>query len=173
MAMGWRRRRKGGRWGRNFRLVDDVTQWLRHWYGIKANEQDQLASELQKIYDSEIHVTIRTGGKKILVALGTDFTGPEVKELANSAAEILPRLQKLIHKHAFMSKYDVERLGSTLLKRWPKLPSKTSILVVRFRCGNEFQNSLRVACKLSPSNLPCHYAQIQPQALLFPFVRCL
>src|SRR5437879_5107450 len=79
---------KAGDEERNFRLVADVAPWLRHWYGLKANEPDQLESELQKIYDSEIHVTIRTGGKKILVALGTEFTGLEAKALANSASEV-------------------------------------------------------------------------------------
>ena len=62
---------------RNFRAVADISPWLRHWYGLGANEPDQLENELQKIYDSEIHLTIRTGGERILVALGTDFTGLE------------------------------------------------------------------------------------------------
>ena len=97
----------------NFRRVADVLPWLRHWYGLEANERDQLASELQQVYDSEIHLTIRTGGKRILVALGTDFTGLERKAYANDASAILPRLQTLIHEHAPVSKYDVERLGGT------------------------------------------------------------
>jgi hypothetical protein len=112
---------KAGDEERNFRFVADVTPWLRHWYALKANEEDRLTSELQKIYDSEIHVTIRTVGKKILVALGTEFTGLEPKALVKSASEVLPRLQKLIHKHSFMSKYDVERLGGTFTEEMAKI----------------------------------------------------
>jgi hypothetical protein len=112
---------KAGDEERNFRCVADVTPWLRHWYALKANEEDRLTSELQKIYDSEIHVTIRTVGKKILVALGTEFTGLEPKALVKSASEVLPRLQKLIHKHSFMSKYDVERLGGTFTEEMAQI----------------------------------------------------
>jgi hypothetical protein len=96
---------------RNFRAVADISPWLRHWYGLGANEPDQLENELQKIYDSEIHLTIRTGGERILVALGTDFTGLERKGYVDEASDILPRLQSLIHESAPISKYDVERLG--------------------------------------------------------------
>ena len=112
---------KAGNEERNFRCVADVTPWLRHWYGLKTNEGDQLASELQKIYDSEIHVTIRTVGKKILVALGTEFTGLEAKALVKNASEVLPRLQNLIHKHSFKSKYDVERLGGTFTEEMAQI----------------------------------------------------
>ena len=100
-------------------MVLEVTEQPR--YGLKANERDQLASELQKIYDSEIHVTIRTVGNTILVALGTEFTGLEAKALVNSASEVLPRLQKLIHKHSFRSKYDVERLGGTFTEEMSEI----------------------------------------------------
>ena len=50
-------------------------------------------------------------GEKILVALGTDFTGLERKGYVDEASDILPRLQSLIHESAPISKYDVERLG--------------------------------------------------------------
>src|SRR5829696_9196749 len=50
--------------------------------------------------------TIRTGGQRIFVALGTDFTGFGGKGYVDNASEILPRLQSLIHEHAPVSKYD-------------------------------------------------------------------
>ena len=89
---------------RNFRAVAEISPWLRHWYGLAADEPDQLESELQKIYDSEIHLTIRTGGKRILVAFGTEFTGLEGTSYVETASDILPRLQSLVHDHAPMSK---------------------------------------------------------------------
>ena len=49
---------KAGDEERNFRSVADVIAWLRHWYGLRSNERDQLESELQKIYDSEINLEI-------------------------------------------------------------------------------------------------------------------
>src|SRR5215472_10501921 len=98
---------------RNFRHVADVTPWLRQRYGLKGTERDQLASELQRIYDSEINITIRTGRERILVALGTDFWGFGGRGYVTNASQILSRLQSLIHKHAPMSKYDVEWGGRT------------------------------------------------------------
>jgi hypothetical protein len=110
---------------KNFRTVADVTPWLRHWYGLGATpDRDQLATEFQKVYDSEIHVTLRTGGKQILVALETDFTGLEEAGYIISASEILPRLQSVIHKYAPMSKYDVERLGGTFIPEMAEIPNK-------------------------------------------------
>jgi hypothetical protein len=113
---------KAGGEEKNFRRVADVLPWLRHWYGLKANQRDQLESELQKVYDSEIHITIRTGGERVLVALGTDFTGFGAKGDVDNASEILPRLQSLIHEHAPVSKYDVERLGGRFTPQMAEIP---------------------------------------------------
>ena len=76
---------------KNFTAVADVLPWLLHWYGLgRTSEADPLVRELQKIYDSEINVTIRTGGEKILVALGNSFTGFEPEGLVGAASGILP-----------------------------------------------------------------------------------
>jgi hypothetical protein len=66
-----------GEEGRTFKSISEVLPWLRHWYGLASSgaRSDALETELQKIYDSEINVTIRIEGKSILVALGNDFTG--------------------------------------------------------------------------------------------------
>ena len=98
---------------RNFGLVSEVLPWLQHWFGLKDRgaRPDALATELQKIYDSEINITIRTGGKKVFVGLGNDFTGFEAERTVIKASEVIPWLQKAIHEHAAISKYDVERLG--------------------------------------------------------------
>jgi hypothetical protein len=67
---------KAGDEMRNFRTVAEVLPWLRHWYSLKQTPQkaDALETELQKIYDSEINITLRIGGNRISVALGNDFT---------------------------------------------------------------------------------------------------
>jgi hypothetical protein len=98
---------------RNFGLVSEVLPWLQHWFGLKDRgaRPDALATELQKIYDSEINITIRTGGKEVFVGLGNDFTGFKAEGTVAKGSEVLPRLQKAIHKHSPISKYDVERLG--------------------------------------------------------------
>src|SRR5690242_6699241 len=50
----------------NFKRIADVLPWLQHWYGLgRVAEASSLADELQKMCDSEINVTIRTGGKRI------------------------------------------------------------------------------------------------------------
>jgi hypothetical protein len=93
---------KAGDEERNFPSVAEVRPWLRRWYGLEPEgTSDVLETELQKIYDSEIHVTIRTGGEGIFVALGT------------AAPEILHWLQEAIHERYGRSRYDVERLGGT------------------------------------------------------------
>jgi len=69
-----------------------------------------LEEELQKIYDSEIHVDIGwlwDGG--IDVSVG-DL---EVKGHVATVAEVLPWLQDAIAKHYPDSKYNVERMGGT------------------------------------------------------------
>jgi hypothetical protein len=78
---------------RNFGSVAEVRPWLsqkvRFWYGLKPDgDSDVLETELQKIYDSEINITIRTGGEGILVALGNDFTGFAAEEKVTAAGEI-------------------------------------------------------------------------------------
>jgi hypothetical protein len=58
---------------RHFRLVSEVLPWLQHWFELsdRVARTDDLATELQKIYDSEINITIRTGGKQVLSDWGT------------------------------------------------------------------------------------------------------
>ena len=64
---------KAGEEQRDFRSVAEVLPWLQHWYGLKSSgtSPDALETELQKIYDSEINVTIRIGGQKSLSLWGT------------------------------------------------------------------------------------------------------
>src|SRR5437868_15191099 len=64
---------KAGEEERNFATIAEVSPWLQHWYGLKsrATSPDALQTELQKIYDSEINVTIRLGGQDIFIALAT------------------------------------------------------------------------------------------------------
>ena len=115
---------KAGDEMRNFRTVAEVLPWLQHWYSLKQTLQkaDALETELQKIYDSEINITLRIGGNRISVALGNDFTGFEARGKPASMAEVLPWLQKAIHKHYPMSKYDVERLGGTFTSEMAEIP---------------------------------------------------
>lgn len=98
---------------RNFRLVSEVLPWLQHWFELKDRvaRPDDLATELQKIYDSEINITIRTGSKKVFVGLGNDFTGFQAEGAVTEVSKVLPWLQRAIHEYAPISKYDVERLG--------------------------------------------------------------
>ena len=106
-----------------FSAVPEVLQWLQHWYGLgRVGHDDALAQELQKIYDSEINVTILTGGKRIFVGLGNSFAGFERKGSVTSAPGILPWLQEAIHKYIPMSKYDVERLGGTFTPEMAEIP---------------------------------------------------
>jgi len=98
----------------NFKHVADVLLWLNHWYGLgHAAEADRLTVELQKMYDSEINVTIRTGGKRIFVGLGNSFQGFQPKGSVAGTSAGLPWLQRAIHEHSPVSQYDVERLGGT------------------------------------------------------------
>jgi len=115
---------KAGDEMRNFRTVAEVLPWLQHWYSLKQTLQkaDALETELQKIYDSEINITLRIGGNRISVALGNDFAGFEAQGKPASMAEVLPWLQKAIHKHYPMSKYDVERLGGTFTSEMAEIP---------------------------------------------------
>lgn len=115
---------KAGEEERNFPSVAEVLPWLQHWYGLKPSgtKTDALETELQKIYDSEINVTVCTGGDAIFVALGNDFTGFHVEgEVANSS-EILDWLQRAIHDRFPISKYDVERLGGTFTPEMAEIP---------------------------------------------------
>src|SRR3954447_22359503 len=98
---------------KNFSLVSEVLPWLQHWFGLNDREAraGALETELQKIYDSEINITIRTGGKKVFVGLGNDFTGFQAEGAVTKVSEVLSWLQQAIHEHSAVSKYDVERLG--------------------------------------------------------------
>jgi hypothetical protein len=74
-----------------------------------------LEEELQKIYDSEIHVDIGWiwhGGIDVSVGNG-EFTGN-----VQTVAEVLPWLQEAIAKHFPESKYHVERMGGTFTPIW-------------------------------------------------------
>jgi hypothetical protein len=69
---------------------------------------DRLETELQKIYDSEIHLEIGwmwDGGIDIKVG------GGEVSGYVKTVAEILPWIQSAIAEHFPDSKYHVERMG--------------------------------------------------------------
>ena len=70
----------------------EVLPWLQHWYGLKPSgtTSDALETELQKMYDSEINVTVRTGGTGIFVALGNDFTGFDMEGDVSKTADVLP-----------------------------------------------------------------------------------
>ncbi len=69
-----------------------------------------LEEELQKIYDSEIHVDISwVWGGGIDVSIGHN----EVTGNVQTVAEVLPWLQWAIDKHFPDSKYNVERKGGT------------------------------------------------------------
>ena len=107
---------------RVFSAVSEVLPWLQHWYGLgRVAHPDSPAEELQKIYDSEINI-IRTGDKRIFVGLGNSFTGFEPHGWVSSASGILPWLQKAIHRHIPMSKYDVERLGRIFTPKMVEIP---------------------------------------------------
>ena len=86
---------KAGGEKRNFRSVPEVQRWLQHRYGLKPREAspDALEMELQKIYDSEINITIRIGRR---VALGNDFTGFDAKGKVSRMSDVLPWLQRAI-----------------------------------------------------------------------------
>jgi hypothetical protein len=118
---------KAGDEERNFGSVAEVRPWLwqkvRFWYGLKPDEDsDVLETELQKIYDSEINITIRTGGEGILVALGNDFTGFAAEEKVTAASEIQFWLEKAIHERYPGSKYDIERLGGSFTPEMAEIP---------------------------------------------------
>ena len=100
---------------RNFRLVSEIAPWLQHWYGVKPSGgySDSLEHELQKIYDSEINITLRTGDNDLFIALGNDFTGFTAEGKLARVADVVSWLQNAIHEHYPSSKYDVERLGGT------------------------------------------------------------
>ena len=75
------------------------------------NGRMALEEELQKIYDSEIHVDIGWlwhGGIDVSIGNG-EFTGN-----VQTVAEVLPWLQETIAKHYPESKYNVERMGGTI-----------------------------------------------------------
>jgi hypothetical protein len=74
-----------------------------------------LATELQKMYDSEIHVDIGwlcDGG--IDVSIGGDEFSGNVK----TVSEVLPWLQSAIAERYPESKYNVERLGGVFVPKW-------------------------------------------------------
>jgi hypothetical protein len=74
-----------------------------------------LEQQLQKMYDSEIHVDIGwlwDGG--IDVSIGND----EVTANVGTVAEVLPWLQQAIAKHYPDSKYNVEPMGGKFEPVW-------------------------------------------------------
>lgn len=111
---------KAGEVERNFERVSQVLTWLNENFRLPKGEiqPDSLGGELQKIYDSEIHLTIRLGKNGIFVALGTDFTGFEAQGRLKDASQILPWFQTAIHHHIPMSKYDAERRGEKWVPKW-------------------------------------------------------
>ena len=109
---------------RNFRLISEVPRWLQHWYSLTRTDlrSDTLEQELQKIYDSEINITLRTGDKDVLVALGNDFTGFSAEGSLASVADVIPWFQNAIHEHYPSSKYDVARLGGRFTPGMAEIP---------------------------------------------------
>jgi hypothetical protein len=80
-----------------------------------------LETELQKMYDSEVHVDIGwlwDGG--IDVSIGNDAVTGNVR----TVAEVLPWLQNAIAKHFPESKYHVERMGGKFEPKWIEPPEK-------------------------------------------------
>src|SRR4051812_43508548 len=78
-----------------------------------------LEEELQKMYDSEINVTITwlwDGG--IDVGLGNEFAGFHEEGHVAMVTDVLPWLQNAIAKHYPESKYHVERMGGTWMPKW-------------------------------------------------------
>jgi hypothetical protein len=78
-----------------------------------------LETELQKMYDSEIHVDVGwlwDGG--IDVSIGSDDVIGNVK----TVAEVLPWLQAAIAKHYPDSRYNVERMGGKWKPTWVDPP---------------------------------------------------
>jgi hypothetical protein len=78
-----------------------------------------LEEELQKMYDSEIHVDIGwlwDGG--IDVTIGNNEHTGNVQRVA----EVLPWLQEAIARYLPESKYHVERLGGTWTSKWVEPP---------------------------------------------------
>jgi hypothetical protein len=80
MALGWGIEVNAGAEERNFGFASEVLPWLQHWYGLGSRDarSDELEMELQKIYDSEINVTIRVGGNDIPLR-STTWSGSEVR----------------------------------------------------------------------------------------------
>ena len=108
---------------RSFAGLSDVLPWLQRWYALGGVAKSHLlANELQKIYDSEINVTVRTGGGRIFVGLGNEFTGFEPEGTVGAAAGILVWFQDAIHEKYPASKYDVERLGRTFTPTFVDIP---------------------------------------------------
>ncbi len=80
----------------------------------RVQTRGTLEEELQKIYDSEINVSLSTlwdGGFE--VKLGDEMNGFDEEGQVCSAAEILPWLQAAIARHCPRSQYHVERMGDT------------------------------------------------------------
>lgn len=108
---------------KSFARLSEVLPWLQHWYGLGGvAKSDPLVEELQKVYDSEINITVRTGGRRIFVGLGNDFTGFEPEGTVGAASGILPWLQEAIHEKYPESKYHVERLGGTFTATFVDIP---------------------------------------------------
>jgi hypothetical protein len=83
---------------------------------MRENEaMASLEQELQKMYDSEIHVDIGwlwDGG--INLSIGNDEANGNVK----TVAEVLPWLEEAIARKLPESKYNVERMGGTFQPVW-------------------------------------------------------
>ena len=71
----------------------------------------RMQAELQKIYDSEINVSISwfwDGG--IDLKLGDDMNGYSAESNVATIREVIPWLQQAIAKHYPRSKYNLDRL---------------------------------------------------------------
>jgi hypothetical protein len=81
----------------------------------RVGEEVTLEKELQKIYNSNIHVNIGWNGEGIDVSVGDRR---EVKGHVKTVAEILPWLQRRIARHYPRSKYTVDRLAGKWKPIW-------------------------------------------------------
>ena len=103
-----------------------MLRWLQHGYGLKPRDAspDALETELQKIYDSEINITIRIGRRDIRAVLGNDFTGFDAKGKVSRMSDVLPWLRGRSTKATRASKYQGAANRNITTSDNPSAPAK-------------------------------------------------
>ena len=82
-------------------------------------DMETLEDELQKIYDSEINVSISSlWDAGFDVKLGDEMNGFPEETQVRTVADILPWLQQAIAKHFPESQYHIERMGGTFTPKF-------------------------------------------------------